>query len=266
MINFTLFKRELKANYKLLLLFMAVMSLYCSMIIAMFDPKLGESLAVMAQSMPELFAAFGMSQPGATMIEFMGNYLYGFILVAIPMLAIVLLSNRLVARYVDRGSMAYLLASPHSRRKIIATQATFLLFSIVILVGYAVCLCIGVSQLLFPGELELMKFLILNVGLLGLHVFLGGVCFLCSSSFPEMKLALGFGAGLPIAFLLIQMLSQVGDKLEQLKYFTPMTLFQVTQIIEGKQEAMLAILALYVLAIVFYGVGMAIFCRRDLSL
>lgn len=81
MLNATLLKRGIKANYKILLIFMAVLTLYSSMIVAMFDPALGESLNAMAQSMPQIFAAFGMLHAGVTLIDFMVNYLYGFLLV-----------------------------------------------------------------------------------------------------------------------------------------------------------------------------------------
>lgn len=110
-----LLRRELRANYKMILLFLAVITLYSTVIIAMYDPKLGASLDLMAESWPELFAAFGMTNAGATMLDFVANYLYGFILIAIPMLCLVLIAVRLVARYVDQGSMAYLLATPNTR-------------------------------------------------------------------------------------------------------------------------------------------------------
>lgn len=43
MISKTLWKRECKANIKVILLFLLVLSLYSSLIVAMYDPKLGES-------------------------------------------------------------------------------------------------------------------------------------------------------------------------------------------------------------------------------
>ena len=131
-----LLRRELRANYKMILLFLAVITLYSTVIIAMYDPKLGASLDLMAESMPELFAAFGMTNAGATMLDFVANYLYGFILIAIPMLCLVLIAVRLVARYVDQGSMAYLLATPNTRGTIVTTQLFFILLCTFFLVGY----------------------------------------------------------------------------------------------------------------------------------
>ena len=116
--------------------------------------------------MPELFAAFGMTNAGATMLDFVANYLYGFILIAIPMLCLVLIAVRLVARYVDRGSMAYLLATPNTRGTIVTTQLFFILLCTFFLVGYATALGLIASNLLFPGELDVFNYLRMNVGLL----------------------------------------------------------------------------------------------------
>ena len=81
------------------------MTLYESIIVAMYDPKLGESLNMMAESMPQLFAAFGMTDPGLTLLDFLTNYLYGFILIIIPLVYIMIMCHRLMARYIDKGDV-----------------------------------------------------------------------------------------------------------------------------------------------------------------
>lgn len=264
--NTILFKKEWKSNYKIWVLFAGVLTIYCSLIVAMYDPKLGESLTVMAKSMPELFAAFGMANVGTTMIEFLANYLYGFILLIFPSLFIVLLANRLIARYVDNGSMAYLLATPNKRRTIAVTQAVFLIQALFFLMVYAILLCIIVASVLFPNELDITKFLVLNAGLFGLLFFISGLCFFSSCAFQNKRYSYGFGAGLSIGFILIQMLSQVGDKLENLKYFTPFTLFWIDGIVSGEAKAIPQFILLYVLGIVFYIIGIIRFERKDLCL
>ena len=107
-----LLKKELRANGPLAAIFLGVVTLYGSMITSMFDPKLGDSLNIMMESMPELFAAFGMSNPGASLTQFLANYLYGFLLIALPLVMILLLVQRLLVRYTDRGAMAA--GQPHA--------------------------------------------------------------------------------------------------------------------------------------------------------
>lgn len=76
-----LLKMGIKSNGRLLLLFMGIITIYAGVITAMYDPELGKGINAMAESMPELFAAFGMQNPGITLLDFIINYLYGFILI-----------------------------------------------------------------------------------------------------------------------------------------------------------------------------------------
>ena len=73
MIRVTLYCREMKANFILFLIFAGVLTMYSVMIVMMFDPKLGDSLRMMAESMPEIFAAFGMADVGTTLLEFVAG-------------------------------------------------------------------------------------------------------------------------------------------------------------------------------------------------
>lgn len=264
MINTTLYKKEIKSNYILFLIFAAVLTMYGSMIVAMFDPKMGDSLRAMAESMPQIFAAFGMTNVGTTLLEFVTTYLYGMLYVAFPGVFIIILSGRLIARYVDNGSMAYLLAVPEKRRKTVVTQAVFLLTCLVLLVLYITLLIIVISHLMFPGELETQKFIQLNVGLLGVLIFFGGACFLPSCLFNESRIATGIGAGIVIYSILMQMISQVGDKFEFLKYATPLTLFDAKGLAAAQSNAWIGCGALYTLGIIMIIIGIAGFSKRNL--
>ena len=61
------------------------------------------------------------------------------------------------------------------------------------------------------------------------------------------------------------MLSQVGDKLENLKYVTPLTLFRPEEIIAMDQGALWSVGILYVGAVLLFTLGV-IFKRKDLSI
>lgn len=264
MINWVLFSKEFKANLKLFIIFWAVLAVYAGMIVAMFDPKLGDSLNLMAQGMPQLFAAFGMDDVGVTLLEFVVNYLYDFLFVVFPAVFIIIVANRLVVRYVDDGSMAYLLATPHTRKSLVVTQMRVLSTLLFLLVALAALFTWAVASYMFPGELEIGKFVIINVALYGLLIFLSGLCFCFSCWFNDARKSFGWGAGLVIAFVLIQMLSQVGDKFEFLKYATPLTLFNTEGLMAGDSDAILMFLILYIAGIALYFLGMEIFAKKDI--
>lgn len=266
MINMTLYKKEWKSNGILLLIFMAILSIYSYMIIAMFEPQLGDSLKVMAESMPELFAAFGMLDVGTTLLEFITGYLYGFLFIVFPCVFIIILTNRLIARYVDQGSMIYLLCTPVKRRKIAETQACFLFSTLIFLTGYLVALIILVSHFMFPGELETAAFLRMNVGLLGTYIFFGGVGFCISCIFNESRKVLTISTAVVVYSLLVQMISQVGDKFENLKYITPLTLFSPEKLAASEPEAWTACIFLYIIGFSCVLFGIFRFEHRNLSI
>ncbi|WP_028041909.1 ABC transporter permease subunit [Candidatus Stoquefichus massiliensis] len=261
-----LLKREWKSNYKIFFIFIAVLTLYESLIVAMYDPKLGESLNLMAKSMPQLFAAFGMMDPGLTLLDFITNYLYGFILTVIPLIYTIIMCHRLMARYIDKGSMAYLLTTPHTRTQIMATELMVLLSGVILLIVYSVVLILGCSIVMFSESLNIGKFFVMNIGLLGIHMLFACICFLTTCCFNETKLSIGIGAGIGIGSLLIQMLSQVSDKIDFLKYMTPLTLFNAKGLQVYDQQAVFNTVILFVLAVGCIIATYIIFKNRDLPL
>ena len=136
MINMALYKRELKGSVKLLLILGAIITMYVSIIISMYDPEMMKMLDSFAEAMPELMAAVGMRANAANLLGFMVSYLYGFILLLFPMLFCILRGNSLVARYVEKGSMVSLVAAPIKRRAIVLTQMTVLISGILLLILY----------------------------------------------------------------------------------------------------------------------------------
>lgn len=264
--NLTLFKREIKSNYKIFLIIFAVLIMYTSIITSMFDPNLGSVLEQFSQTMPELMSAFGMTNPGSTLIEFLSSYLYGFIYIVFPLIFEIILANKLVARYVDRGSMAYLLSTPISRKKIIFTQISVLWISLALLISLVTVSQIFFSNIMFPGDLDVSPLIFMNLGLYCLHLVFSGICFFGSCISNETKTSYFIGAGIPILFILIQMLSNVGDKMESLKYFTILTFLPAQEIAANETNGLLSTGILLLISIVLYSVGAYLFTKRDLPL
>ncbi|HPU18342.1 MAG TPA: ABC transporter permease, partial [Bacillota bacterium] len=180
MINWTLYKRGIKGSWKMILIFAAVITMYFTVIISMFDPALGSVLDEFAKAMPELMAIVGMTPASAELVSFMEAYLYGFIMLVFPMVFCILSAHKLISRHVDRGSMTYLLSAPVRRETVAFTQMKVMVTGLFMLVLYATLLGIVDCEISFPGELDTGKFILLNVGVFCLQLFVGGICFLCS--------------------------------------------------------------------------------------
>ena len=264
MVNRTLYFRELRGSWKLLVIFAGVLTMYITMIIWMYDPKMAEAMEQFEQLMPELMAAVGMTRTEDSLISFMSSYLYGMILLVFPMVYTIIRAHGLVARYVDRGSMAALLAAPVKRTSICLTQLSVLVTGVLLLMGYATVLELAAAGALFPGELDVAALLRLNSGLLALQLFLAGFCFFCSCLFDDARYSLAAGAGVPVLMYLMQMLANMGGKLENFRYLTIFSLFQTHSLIQGEGAGWLGTGVLLVGAVLLAGAAVVVFFRRDL--
>ena len=72
--------------------------MYGAIIVSMFDPKLVDSLNSMVESMPQMFALFGMNNFSSNLTDFLIDYLYSFLLIISPLVFVVLLVNRFLMK------------------------------------------------------------------------------------------------------------------------------------------------------------------------
>lgn len=264
--NLALFKREMKHSWKLFLIFGLILTIYITMIISMYDPELADALEQFERLMPELMSAVGMTGANDTLGSFMSSYLYGMILLVFPMVFSVIRANGLIAKYVDHGSMVSLLAAPVRRIRIVITQYVVLVFGIFLLLAYCTVLEYAAAQWLFPDELILEELLRLNAGLFCLQVFLGSFCFMCSCIFSDTKYSMVFGAGIPVFMYVLQMLANMGGKLEKIKYMTCFSLFRPEPIMKADGAALMEAGILLLAGIVFSGISFSVFCSKDMSI
>ena len=265
MINAALYRREMKSSLRLLAILAAVITMYVAVIVSLYDPAMMAMLDNFTAAMPELMAAVGMRAGATSLLGFMVSYLYGFILLVFPMLLCILRGNGLVAKYVDNGSMAMLLAAPVKRRTVALTQLAVLLSGLTLLMICITALELVCAAISFPGELNPAELIRLNGALMCLHLLIGGVCFLASCVFPDTRYSLGFGAGIPALMLVLQMLANVGGAAEKVKYFTFFTLFDPSGVIALDGGAVTGAFVLLAGAVALDAAAVAIFCRRDMS-
>lgn len=266
MINSALYRREMKVSVRLLALLGAVLTLYIAVIISMYDPQMMAMLDSFTRMMPQLMAAVGMRAGATSLLGFMCSYLYGFILLLFPMLFSILRGNGLIAKYVDSGSMATLLAAPVKRRTVALTQLAVLVSGLALLMLYSTALELICAAIGFPGEANPAELWKLNGALMCLHLFIGGICFLASCAFSDTRYSLSVGAGVPALMYVLQMLANMGGAAEKAKYFTFFTLFDAFGIVAHDSGAMAGPFVLLGGAVILYALAVAIFCRKDLSI
>ncbi len=265
--SFSLFKATTKSNWVIFVIFFAILLMYMWVMVSMYDPENIEAMSIYIETLPEsMIDAFGYGDTPTDLVTFMAVYYYGFIILMFPLIYCIIIANRLVAAHVDRGSMAYLLATPNTRARIITTQAFYLAISVTLLLALNTAVGIASSESMFPGEMDIAAFLELNLVTILLTLAISSICFFFSCLFSEAKYSLAFGGGIPILFFVINMLRGVGDNYEWLQYLTLYSLFEPYEIVTTGQSEITLYLVLAGISLVLYVSGIFIFSRRNLYL
>lgn len=267
MINFTLLKTTYKSNFITFLIILAVLFLYFPIIVSLYDPNSQQALNSMLEMFPpEFLNALGFSTMGeSSLISFVSGYYYGFLIFLLPLIYVSIAANKSIASHVDRGSMAYLLSTPNSRKTIAFTQGFALLSSITLMIAILTIYGIIICHIQMPGELDIPSFLLINVGVLFLYYIISGIGFLASCIFNDSMYGVGFGTGIPIFFFVINMLAGINEKTSFLKNFTIYGFYNTTNIIQ-RNGYVLSFILMIGISVILYSAGSIIFQKRDLPL
>ena len=266
MLNFRLMRRSFTSCLLPFVIVFLLITMYTTVIIYMYNPELADILNDYQEAMPQMMSAVGMTGIASNLIEWIQIYLYGFIMRLFPLIFIVVMVNKLVMGYIDRGAMACLLATPNSRKKIICTQIISMILYLIFCMVCVTAVGILSSEAMFPGELDISKYIALNVGTLMLWVAQAGIAFFFACLFSDSKYYYIFGGGIPVLFFFLQMLANMGGDLEFLKYFTIESLLKTEELTAGKSEAFLFCGILGLLGLLLCTAGGIHFTKRDLPL
>lgn len=266
MFSFPMIKHNFKSCLVPFIIIFAFLVMYTTVIIYMYDPKLAEMLEGYQEALPEMMAAVGMTGVAASLIEWIQIYLYGFIMLLFPLIFIIIAVNKLVMGFIDNGSMAGILATPNSRGKIIITQLLSLYVWLLFLMFCITTVGIVSANTMFPEELDIGKYIWLNVGTLMLWFAVASITFLAACIFSDAKYYYFLGAGVPILFFFFNMMGNMGEDLEFFKYATIYSLLPADKLIAGDSEAILPCIILLLICIVLSAVGGIYFTKRDLTL
>ena len=139
--------------------------------------------------------------------------------VLLPMIYVIIASNKLVASQVNDGSMAYVLSTPTNRKTVVRTQYLFLIVSItamyIIITGFSVA-SEGISTLIVKAGGNEVKWVPLRTFLFCLGSYaamfaLSGICFGASCFFTKYSHSLGAGGGISVISFICCILGLFGN-------------------------------------------------------
>ena len=231
---FPLFIANIRKHWMLLLIFFGVLTMYTTIMISMYNPDDIAGIMEIAEMMPDgLIQAMGFSDLLTDLNSYLASWLYGMLMLALPMVYSILLGHKLVSKLVDNSSFAYLLTTPHSRVKIILTQGIYALSSMLTLFILVFLVGVGTAEALFPGHLDIYQYFRLNVTTMLVNMMVLMIVFLFSSIFNDAKYSVLFGSGVPILFLLFNMLANASTKADLLRRFTPYGYYDPLEVVRG---------------------------------
>lgn len=269
--NIPLYKEMMRVNFRGIMNYAIGSAFYILFMIWLYPGLSGNTKAIdeLVQAMPEgVGKAFGLNNGFSSAEGFISGEYYGLILVLILSIVCVQMSTQLVARLVDRGSMAYLLATPTTRRKVVFTQALVLVSSLFIIM--AVTTLAGfLGKIWFLGteyEFGMGRFTGLNTIAFLMFFAIGGLSFLISCVCNDEKKALGISGGITFAFFTIDILAKISEKLDVLRFFTLFSFYRPGDIVQGSADIPWIALWLALVGLLTFAAGIQVFSRRDLPL
>ena len=201
-------------------------------------------------------------------IETTGRAYYNMMPGLISAIYVIITANKLIASQVDKGTMAYVLSTPAKRSKVAATQAVFLLGSLLIMFSISAGAHI-LANYIAAGSIssaDIETILLLNLGLFVLNMALSGICFLTSCIFNLSKYVVAVGGGIVGAFQLLSIMSMFGESFHYMKNLTLVSLYDITSIFTKSSGILWKFIVLAGIGVVTYLVGSVAFIKRDLPL
>ena len=198
-----------------------------------------------------------------------------------PFIFVIIIAYSLIAGMVDRGSMAYLLATPTRRSAVAITQAAYMILAPLVLM-IIVCAARCASTKLFFDEVDVPRIAMMYLGMYLVTEAAGGICYFFSCHFNQSAKALAVGGGITVWFFLASLLGMFGSEdlvnmgigVEILNIFNRLTIISlfdanaVQTIGTGDVDNgfIPGMLILAAIAIICYIAGAVKFCKKDLPL
>ncbi|MDA7026406.1 ABC transporter permease subunit [Bacillus sp. CLL-7-23] len=269
--NLPLYKQMIKTNFKGMMSYAIGSAFYIILILGIYPSiaKNTEDIENMIDAMPESFLkAFGFENGLGSLEEFMSGEYYGLIFIVILSIFSVMLSTKLLAKMVDQGAMAYILATPTTRGKVAFTLASVLTTGLFLIMAFTTLAGLVGYQWLIGGQFDfdVSTFLLLNLAGFLLFFAVSGISFLISAISNDEKKALGLSGTITFLFFSLDLIGKLSDKTEWLRNLSLFSLFRPSEIVTGNAEITGVFFSLLAIGLVTFAIGIIIFKKRDLPL
>lgn len=262
-----LLKNTIKRNWQIVAIFFAVLIIYLSIVIVLFDPAHPEEIKMMFEVLPpQVLAMFKMSLDTMTNpLHYTASTYFGIIVMAFTMVFYIIQSIRLVAKPVENNSLAYTLSLPISRTSFIITQSFYLIMSIFVL--FSGVLVVGSVILYTMANFDFFAYLNLVSVTFLLNVVMAMLTFTISVMFCDSKKGISLATGVPISLLILSMIAGLGgDGLAWLNVISPFGWLDSVAIVSGALSTWWMYILFVVVIVAFMYISTIIFNKKRLPL
>ena len=260
----TIYIKELKQSFKSLCIWTASIAFMMLVCVLLFPEMKGEmdSVSSIFANMGGFTAAFGMDK--LSFGQLMGFYGIecGNVLGIGGGFFAALAGISVLANEEKERTAEFLLTHPISRVSIIAQKLLSVLTQVVVLNIVVVAVSL-ISAAVIDESFEMKEFILLHVAYLIMQLEISCICFGISAFIKRGSI--GIGLGLALAFYFMNLVCNMTEQAEFLRYITPYAYAEASNIIsEGKLDTVLIVIGI-IIAVIGAAVGFVKYTKKDIA-
>ena len=260
----TIYIKELKQSFKSLCIWTASIAFMMLVCVLLFPEMKGEmdSVSSIFANMGGFTAAFGMDK--LNFGQLMGFYGIecGNVLGIGGGFFAALAGISVLANEEKERTAEFLLTHPISRVSIIAQKLLSVLTQVIVLNIVVVAVSL-ISAAVINESFEMKEFILLHVAYLIMQLEISCICFGISAFIRRGSI--GIGLGLALAFYFMNLVCNMTEQAEFLRYITPYAYAEASNIIsDGKLDTVLIVIGI-IIAVIGATVGFVKYTKKDIA-
>lgn len=227
-------KREFKVNLKSFIIWMAVLILMFLVVYLVYpyiitDESMKSMDEMMKMFSPEMLKAFNMDMASiSTAYGWLKTEGFVYVLLIVGIYASILGGTILLKEESDK-TIEYLGTLPITRSKIITNKLVVGISYIIMMI--LIFFVFNYISLTISGDFEQKQFVLLSITPLFVCIPLFAINLFISTFLHKTKATIGLSLGMVFLFYILNVLSELSDKVEFLKYFSIYTLADVRNVL-----------------------------------
>ena len=260
----TIFKQELKSQKLSMLIWSLSIGLLVAACVMMYPDMQDQMDGVndMFSSMGNFTEAFGMDQLNfGTLLGFYAVEGGNMLGIGGAFFAAIIGITALMKEERDRTA-EFLLTHPVSRTKVISEKLVST-FAIIVILNVIVLLCAVLSIKMIDEEIFWEELLIFHLAYLLMQFEIAGICFGISAFIK--KSGLGIGIGIAGLMYLLNIIANITEDAEFLKYITPFGFTEGSDIINNKEITLEYLIPGMIIMVICIVIGYVKYNKKDIS-